>query len=229
MKINQNLTTVNFRKGQNKKNRFIVIHYSGNNGDTAKANTIYFKSTYRGASAHYFVDEKEIWQGVDDDDIAWHCGDNQKYTNGGASLKGIVTNSNSIGIEMCSDKVNGVYVITEWTIDNTALLVQWLMKKYDIPPENVVRHYDVTGKLCPFPYVDNTKWQELKERLCGTVAEEKIYNKLEEFNTEYQQALQWAIDRGILKGNGTGLALTKSEAKGLVFMHRFAMAHSCCK
>lgn len=223
MKINQNLTEVNCTKANRKTVKYIVIHYTANDGDTAKANTNYFKSIYRGASAHYFVDEQEIWQCVDDSHIAWHCGDNQKFTNGGATLKGIVTNSNSIGIEMCSDKVKGAYVITEWTIDNTALLVQYLMKKYGIPPENVVRHFDVTGKLCPFPFVNDIKWQGLKERLCGAVAEEKIYNKLEEFNPEYQQALQWAIDKGILKGNGSGLALTKSEAKGLVFLYRYGV------
>ena len=228
MLINKNLTSTNFKIPDSRTVKYIVLHYTGNNGDTAKANTKYFKSTYRGASAHYFVDENEVWQCVEDHHIAWHCGDTQKYTNGGATLKGKATNTNSIGVEMCSDKVNGVYIITEKTIENTVKLVQYLMEKHSVPAENVVRHFDVTGKLCPFPYVDHTKWQELKERICGTVAEEKIYNKLEEFNEEYQQALKWAIDKGILKGNGSGLALTKSEAKGIVFLYRFGMAHECC-
>lgn len=228
MQINKNLTSVNFKVSDSRAIKYIVLHYTGNNGDTAKANTNYFKSKYRGASAHYFVDESEIWQAVEDDHVAWHCGDTQKYTNGGASLKGIVSNTNSIGIEMCSDKVNGAYVITEWTIDNTVLLVRWLMKKYNIPIENVVRHYDVTGKLCPAPYVGNVKWQELKERIASAMAEEKVYNKIEEFNTEYQAALTWAMEKGILKGNGSGLGLTKSEAKGLVFLYRFNESRECC-
>lgn len=228
MQINKNLTTVNYKVNNSRTIKYIVLHYTGNDGDSAKANTNYFKSVYRGASAHYFVDESEIWQVVEDDHVSWHCGDTQKFTNGGASYKRIITNTNSIGIEMCSDKVNGVYIITEKTLANTVELVVYLMKKYKIPLENVVRHYDVTGKLCPAPYVNNEKWQELKERIAAAMVEEKIYNKLEEFNSEYQTALKWAIDRGILKGNGSGLGLTKSEAKGLVFMHRYAMAHECC-
>jgi len=51
-----------------------VIHYTANNGDTAEGNANYFHSINRGASANYFVDEKEIYQVVPDNYVAWHCG-----------------------------------------------------------------------------------------------------------------------------------------------------------
>lgn len=42
------------------------------------------------------------------------------------------------------------------------------MKKYNIPIENVIRHFDVTGKSCPAYYVDNTAWEALKNRIQKT-------------------------------------------------------------
>ena len=61
------LTTVNRTKGGNKK-KYIVIHYTGNKTDTAKANANYFRTENRGASAHYFVDKNTVYQVVEDDD-----------------------------------------------------------------------------------------------------------------------------------------------------------------
>ena len=54
--------------------KYIVIHYTANNGDTARNNGEYFGREYVGASANYFVDSKEIIQSVLDKHIAWHCG-----------------------------------------------------------------------------------------------------------------------------------------------------------
>ena len=73
MEINQNITNRNYTKGNNRKIEYIVIHYVGA-VSSAKNNTIYFKNEYRGASAHYFVDDNSIWQCVLDKDVAWHCG-----------------------------------------------------------------------------------------------------------------------------------------------------------
>ena len=39
------------------------------------------------------------------------------------------------------------------------------MSKYSIPIENVIRHYDVTGKNCPQPYVDEGEWKKFKNRI----------------------------------------------------------------
>ena len=69
-------------------------------------------------------------------------------------------NDNSIGVEMCSEKDSkGQYYINEQTQNKTLEVVQWLMQKYGVPLENVVRYYDVTGKLCPEPSV-KTAWSK---------------------------------------------------------------------
>lgn len=169
LQIKENLTTVNYKKATNRNIKYLVIHYTANDGDTAYNNTVYFKSKYRGTSAHYFVDENEIWRCVADKDIAWHCGGNLQGTSG-ASYHGKCLNSNSIGIEMCSDKKNNQYVITDDTATNTVALVKHLMKKYNIPASNVIRHYDVTGKSCPHPWVANeTLWNNFKKKIGSTV------------------------------------------------------------
>lgn len=160
MVINDYLTIRNFKKGVNKVNKFIVIHYVGATGD-AKNNCIYFYKTYRGASAHYFIGHKgDKWRCVKDEDVSWHCGA-LKYKHKECR------NSNSIGIELCCRKdKNGKWYFEQATIDSAIELVKELMKKYNIPVENVIRHYDVTGKRCPEPFVrDNAAWQEFKARL----------------------------------------------------------------
>lgn len=166
--INDNLTTRNFTDGKGvSRIKYIVVHYTANNGDTAWANTTYFKSTYRGASAHYFVDENAtIWRCVKDEDISWHCGGGLQGSKGHTYHK-ICTNSNSIGIEMCSRKYsNGTYYFKEQTIMNCELLVKYLMDKYNVPAKNVIRHFDVTGKICPAPFVnDSAAWNNFKSTL----------------------------------------------------------------
>ena len=168
MKINKKLTPYNFSSVSNKKNQYIVVHYVGA-VSTAKNNVDYYASQKLQASAHYFVDEKEIWQSVEDWNSAWHCGGGLQGS-GGHKFHGICKNSNSIGIEMCVKKTSG----GEWyfepeTVSNTIELVKLLMKKYNIPKSRVIRHYDVTGKICPAPYVDDAKWKaEFLNKLDGT-------------------------------------------------------------
>lgn len=55
---------------------YVVMHYTGNSKDTAKANANYFGGAGRNASAHFFVDDAEIYQSVELRDTAWHCGAN---------------------------------------------------------------------------------------------------------------------------------------------------------
>ena len=158
--IKQNLTLVNYNSA-NKTNKYIVVHYTGNSTDTAYNNTRYFKSVNRNASAHYFVDDTSIWQCVQDKDVAWHCGDRLKSGNGGAYYNKC-TNYNSIGVEMCCTN----YDVSMTTENNTIDLVQYLMKKYNIPASNVIRHYDVTNKICPKPMVDYPdRWTAFKKAL----------------------------------------------------------------
>lgn len=162
--IKKNLTTINFNRGVNKVNKNLVVHYTGNSTDTAYANTNYFKSINRNASAHYFVDDNNIYQCVEDKDVSWHCGDALKKGSGG-SFYGKCTNYNSIGIEMCCTNSD----VSEKTVSNTIELVKYLMNKYGIPASNVIRHYDVTNKICPAPMVNNpNRWSDFKTRLGGS-------------------------------------------------------------
>ncbi len=151
--------------------RYIVLHYTANNGDTAQNNADYFAGANRRASAHYFVDENEVVQSVRDTDAAWHCGGSIESDH--HPLRGICTNRNSLGVEMCSDIVGGKYVITAQTVDLAVQLVRQLMAKYRIPIDRVVRHYDVTGKACPEPWVrDESLWRKFKARLTAPVEPE---------------------------------------------------------
>ena len=159
--IQRKLTRVNFTN-RNTKPKYIVIHYVGA-VSTAKNNANYFYNAYRGASAHYFVDENSIWQVVEDNDTAWSVGG----SNIGGRLYGTVKNSNSLNIEMCVKKKDGKWFYEPKTLDNVADLVKVNMKEYGIPASNVIRHYDVTGKTCPANYIDEKVWSELHAKLTG--------------------------------------------------------------
>ena len=67
--------TANYRVGRTQPVRYIVMHYTANNGDTAKNNCDYYHRVGGlQASAHYFVDEYGVMQSVREVDTAWHCG-----------------------------------------------------------------------------------------------------------------------------------------------------------
>lgn len=154
--IKRKISPYNHYEGNNIK--YIVIHYTGNINDTAKNNADYFFGGNRNASAHYFVDDNEIYQVVEDYNGAWHCGDgNNKYG---------INNRNSIAIEMCGTD-NGR--ISEKTVENTLELTKYLMKKYNIDVDNVCRHKDASGKDCPSAFHDNNwaRWWNFKNRLVG--------------------------------------------------------------
>lgn len=148
--------TSNYTPCTSRTIRYIVIHYTANKGDTAKGNCNYFSSPNRKASAHYFVDDNSVWQSVLDKNRAWHCGSNT-----GVYYHKYCRNANSIGIEICMWDSNGK--LRPKAIENAVELTRFLMDKYSIPSSNVVRHYDVTHKLCPKPMVnDYSMWCKFK-------------------------------------------------------------------
>lgn len=153
-------TSVNYSKG-NSGRKYIVIHYTGNQTDTAKANANYFKTVNRGASAHYFVDATSIYEVVSPSDTSWAVGRNFGKNN----LFGVCTNANSISIELCS--TNGAFA--DATVNNAVELTKSLMAQYGIDASHVVRHWDVCSKQCPawsgWLPADESKWQDFKNRL----------------------------------------------------------------
>lgn len=132
--------------------KYIVIHYTSNDGDKAINNAKYFSSKHIGASANYFVDDEGAVMAVPDNYVAWHCGDkiysNYKKT-GGAKFYKKCTNTNSIGIELCDTNKDGKVHATDKTIANALELTKSLQKKYGIDNDHVIRHFDVSGKECP--------------------------------------------------------------------------------
>ena len=161
--------------------RYIVIHYTANDGDSDQNNGTYFHNNYVGSSAHYFVDSDSITQSVPDNFVAYHCGANTyKHKD--------CRNYNSIGIEICDDVRNGTIYPSEKTIQNVLELTRSLMQKYDIPVEHIIRHYDVTGKICPAYWVDDAKWKnEFWNKIEGQneeMTKEDIFKIIQEYETE---------------------------------------------
>lgn len=141
--------------------KYIAIHYTAgrtSNAGAAMANRNVFLT--RQASADFVVDDEQIVQVNPDirNYYCWAVGDKKNPYSGGGRLHGVAMNKNTISIEMCSSLKPGTsatmanhegWYFTDQVVDNTRNLVRYLMKRYGIPKENVVRHYDVSGKLCP--------------------------------------------------------------------------------
>lgn len=160
------------------KIKYIVIHYTGNDGDTDEGNGEYFKNNVVYSSAHYFVDDDSVTQTVPDNYLAYAVAD-KRYSDykqtGGARLYGVVINTNSLSIEICDDVKNGVIYPSAKTIENALELTKQKMKQYNIPKENVIRHFDVSGKYCPAYWCrsaeNDAKWKsEFWDKLDGVVS-----------------------------------------------------------
>ena len=191
----------NYQRGRAQPVSFLVYHYVGAAGG-GKANAKYYHSADGvGASAHYFVghasEGAEIWSSVPEADTAWHCG---AKTYKHRSCR----NANSIGIEMCCHRRgDGTWYIDEATMAAAAELGRDILARYAIPMDHVLRHYDVTGKLCPQPLIDEGAWADFKKRLEGE-EEMTYYKTIGDVPADYRPAVQKLLDKGALKGYGDG-------------------------
>jgi N-acetyl-anhydromuramyl-L-alanine amidase AmpD len=152
----------NYTSGRAQKVRFIVVHYTASMA-AALNNLKYFASRYVGASAHLFIDTNgDIYQSVELADTAWAVGA-KSYRH--ASCR----NANSVSLEVVSD---GSKAFTAAQIATLKSVVPELMKKYDVPAANVIRHNDVTGKICPLYYcgndTKNKRWETLHKEITGS-------------------------------------------------------------
>ena len=135
----------------------IVIHYVGNPGTSAAANRSFFEglaiSGETHASSNFVVGlEGEIIQCVPVNEVAY-CSSNRNY--------------DTVSIEVCHPDEEGEF--TEETMASLIKLTAWLCEEFHLKTDDVIRHYDVTGKECPLYYVRNPEaWDALKE----AVAEE---------------------------------------------------------
>ena len=220
----------NFRAGRTQPVRYIVMHYTANNGDTARNNCDYYHRVGGlQASAHYFVDEHGAMQSVRECDTAWHCGAR-------AYWHPECRNANSIGIEMCSRKrADGSYYILPETVANAAALAREIMQRYGIDTEHVLRHYDVTGKRCPMPWVDDpAQWVAFKDMLKQNDNDNDEedddmvrYNTIEEVPSWAQDTVRALMDAGALQGDEHGcIDLSRDMIRGMVIGKRYADTRS---
>ena len=136
----------------------IVVHYTANPGTTAEQNRGYFEGlkdsgdTY--ASSHFIIGmEGEIIQCIPCNEISYASNDR---------------NVDTISIECCIPDDTGKF--NDATYDSLVKMVTWLMGRYNLTVDKVIRHYDVTGKNCPKYYVENQwAWDQFKEDLLAYI------------------------------------------------------------
>lgn len=211
--------------------KYIVIHDTGNTGKGANAESHYryFNGGDRGSSADFFIDDAQVLQVNDYHKYyTWHCGDGHgKYG---------ITNSNSIGIEICIN-CDGNY---SKAFENTVEVVKCLMSELGIDINHVVRHYDASRKNCPqsMSLNDWSNWKYFK-RLLGESEELTVgqYEELKQEIAEVKPAVydymdnnmpEWAkptiqklMDKGVLVGDEDGrLGLTMDMIKVFVINDR---------
>lgn len=130
----------------------IVIHYTANPGSTAMQNRDYFEglkdSHTTKASSHFIVGLKgEIVQCIPTAEIA--------YASNGR-------NKDTIAIECCHEEDDGRF--NKKTYNSMVHLTAWLCGKFQLSADDVIRHYDVTGKKCPLYFVEHEDaWKQFKK------------------------------------------------------------------
>lgn len=183
-------------KTPNRTIKYIAIHYTAG-ASSAPGRALHMKDSWektRRASADFGVDDTTMVQFNPDllNYKCWSVGDKKNPYSGGGSLYGIATNGNTISIEICSNLKKGYsgkypnhdgWYFTDKALENGIRLIKILMKKFNIPANRVVRHYDISGKICPgiegwnnATLYDNEgkalkiknnskKWEEFKKKL----------------------------------------------------------------
>lgn len=156
------------RPGTKSTPKRICVHYTGDCGATAEQLSKYWQNVAAGVfkdkpwswtSAQYIVGlDGEVVRCIPDNEIAYAAA-NQ--------------NADTIHIEVCYRQKSGAF--EEKSIAALGELVHSLMNKYAIPAGKVVRHYDLTGKLCPAYYVDENRWAALHERITTESKSSALY------------------------------------------------------
>ena len=183
--------SVHITKSAGRSIKYLAIHFTaGSSSVKGRARDVKHVFEQRKASADFAVDDVEMVQFNPDIEnyYCWAVGDKKDSHVNCPDGR----NSNTVSIEICSNLKKGTSVekanhegwyYTEESLDNAAKLAKILMKRFNIPIENVVRHYDISGKLCPgivgwndgpLYNTDGTKtnqrnnsrmWEEFKEKL----------------------------------------------------------------
>lgn len=144
---------VHISKAPNREIKYLAIHFTaGSSSKVGSAKAVKHVFESRKASADFAVDDQDLVQFNPDlkNYYCWAVGDgNGKYG---------VTNKNSISIEICSSLKKGTsaavpnhsgWYFTDAALENAVKLSKYLMKKYNISIDRVIRHYDASRKSCP--------------------------------------------------------------------------------
>lgn len=130
----------------------IVIHYTANPGSSAMENRDYFESlkdTHENKVSSNFVVglDGEIVQCVPTWEVAYASNSR---------------NSDTVSIECCHPDETGEF--NDATYRSMVQLTAWLCLKFGLDENDVIRHYDVTGKNCPKYFVENEEaWKAFRE------------------------------------------------------------------
>lgn len=174
MEIQEKLLTINpYSRSGESQNRIenIVVHWVGNAGSSAIANRNYFENlqnthkTY--ASSHYVIGlDGEIIRCIPEDEVAFHAG---SYS----------MNRKSIGIEDCHPDWDGKF--NENTYNSLVELCADICKRYELSVDNIIRHYDVTGKNCPKYYVEHKdEWIKFKNDVAKKIGQAEVNTAVKE-------------------------------------------------
>ena len=173
MQIQDNLLTISpyCRSGEKQNSiQYIVVHWVANPGSSALGNRNYFNNLANthstSASSHYIVGlNGEIIRCIPENEVAFHSG---SYS----------MNRKSIGIENCHPDWNGQF--NSNTYNSLVELCADICKRYNLSVNNIIRHYDVTGKNCPKYYVENQDaWTQFKKDVANKIGQEIVIEKVE--------------------------------------------------
>ena len=152
--------------------RGVVIHWTGNPSVDAKAHVRYFNQLSqqkpnddvadRYASAHYFIGTKgNVEQLIPEDEIAYHAGGKEYIQETLDHFNCTWPNAFLIGLELCHNDWSGKF--TDETIDVAQRLTRRILDEHNLDVKDVVRHFDVTGKMCPKWYCeDEDAWIDFR-------------------------------------------------------------------
>lgn len=194
-----------------KEVRKIIVHWTANFGASAANHFTYFDKSIiearRYASAHLFIDKSEAICIVPLDEVTYAAND--------GSYRGVpelLPNANtlSVSVEMCVEKDGTIHADT---IKRTEDVVKEICEKFSLNPiEDVVRHYDVTHKNCPAPWISNgQEFVDFKRRVKTKMEAVKLANE-KKVVTSFPKAREWAMVNGISDGNNPKDSITRDQA-----------------
>lgn len=141
----------------------IAIHYTANPGSSAVANRDYFENLAvtgeTKVSSHFVVGiEGEVVQCIPTSEMSYATNER---------------NIDTLSIECCHPDESGEF--TDATYDSVVKLTAWLCTRFGLTADDVIRHYDVTGKICPKYYVENPDaWEQMKTAIAGRIQEDYV-------------------------------------------------------